>query len=74
MPDEPVFDDGSEVEVVIEEDDPPSSGVWVDNEQDGVFDLSQEEAEAGDFLGQVIDVDDDEDDGLQWGTIEEPVL
>lgn len=46
-----------------------------DHEIDGCdIELTEEEAEAGKFLGLVIDTYDDVDDGLQWGTIENPVL
>lgn len=58
-----VFDDGSEVEIVIEPDDPPKSGVWVDHEQ-FYDDMTPEELAEGDRLGREIDVDNDWDTGL----------
>jgi len=74
MPDkEMAFDDGSEVEIECEEEDPPRSGEWVDSES--LFDeMTEEETEAGEFLGKVIDPDDDEDSGEQWGTVENPTM
>lgn len=62
--DEPVFDDGSEVEVVTPEDDPPRSGEWVDVEPSAVP-ITEAEAELGRYLGEAIDVDDDDDDGTE---------
>jgi hypothetical protein len=67
------YNDGSEVLVNAEEEDPPKSGVWVDSE-DLITDPTDDELNAGEFLGQAIDVDDDEDDGSKWGTIDEPAL
>lgn len=67
---EPVFDDGSEVEVVTPVEDPPRSGVWVDAEPSTVP-VTAEEAELGRYLGEAIDVGDDEDDGsaaAEWLT------
>lgn len=62
MPDDDVFNDGSEVEVVCEPDDPPSSGEWVDSE-DLIQNPTPEELAMGEVMGQAIDVDDDEDNG-----------
>lgn len=72
MPDEPAYDDGSEIVVVTPQDDPPS-GEYVDAEE-LIHNLTDEEMAAGQFLGEVIDVDDDEDDGSQWGSFEEPTM
>lgn len=63
MPDHEPLDDGSEVEIVCERDDPPSSGEWVDHEK-FYDDLTVTEVTAGNHLGRTIDVDDDEDNGL----------
>lgn len=70
--DEAVFDDGSTVFVVTPEDDPPS-GEYVDT-HDVLDELTEEEEAAGDFLGQATDVDNDEDNGSQWGTVENPTV
>jgi hypothetical protein len=59
------YDDGSSVEVTTPEDDPPSSGHWADPEE-ALHDPTEEELEAAEFLRQVIDPDDDNDNGLQW--------
>jgi hypothetical protein len=73
MPDDPVFDDGSQVVFVTPEEDPPRSGEWVDQE-DMILTPTDDEVAAGEFLGQAIDIDDDEDNGSQWGTIENPTM
>jgi len=58
-----VFDDGSEVTIVVEPDDPPKNGIWVDHEE--FFQtLTPEELAEGKRLGETIDVDDDWDTGL----------
>lgn len=44
-----------------EVDDPPRSGVFIDPEE---FVPTAEEIAEGNRLGQVIDVDDDEDNGV----------
>lgn len=62
--DDPVFDDGSEVEIVTPVDDPPRSGEWVDVEPSSVP-ITDAEAELGRYLGEAIDVDDDDDDGSE---------
>jgi hypothetical protein len=59
---EPVFDDGSDVEVVTPVEDPPRNGVWVDMEPSSVP-ITDAEAELGRYMGEAIDPDDDEDDG-----------
>lgn len=60
------YDDGSEVEIETEPDDPPSSGVWVDPEE-AIHNPTSEEWVEGMRLGQAIDVDDDEDNGMPGG-------
>ena len=74
MPDEePVFDDGSDVEIVTDEEEPPRSQVWNDSEE--FFEnITEEEMAAGEFLGKANDPDDDEDNGSQWGTVENPAM
>jgi len=72
MPKEQVYDDGSEVVIVTEEDDPPK-GPYVDSEE-VIENMTGSELEAGEFLGAAIDPDDDEDDGSKWGTIENPTM
>jgi hypothetical protein len=62
-PDDPVYDDGSEVEIVTEADDPPSSGEWVDSE-DIIHDPTPEELAAGKLMGELVDPDNDEDNGM----------
>jgi hypothetical protein len=57
------YDDGSEVEVETEQDDPPSSGQWVDPEE-FIHNPTDEEVAEGERLGNEIDIDDDEDNGL----------
>lgn len=57
------YDDGSEIEVVTEPDDPPSSGEWIDSEE-MIHNPTEEEVSEGRRLGEVIDIDDDEDNGL----------
>jgi hypothetical protein len=49
---------------VLEPDDPPKSGMWVDSEDDVLAQPTEAELEAGKRLGEVIDTDDDEDTGL----------
>lgn len=40
----------------------------MDNDaEDAIHNPTEEELAAGDFLGQVINIFDDEDDGSQWG-------
>jgi hypothetical protein len=63
MPDEQVYDDGSEVEIEVDPEEPPDR--WVDSEEI-LQNPTRGELEAGEFLGQAIDVDDDDDNGLQW--------
>lgn len=42
-------------------DEPPSSGVWVDEHTE----IDDEEAALGNALGERIDPDDDQDNGLE---------
>jgi hypothetical protein len=50
--------------IVLQSDDPPRSGVWVDSEDDVLAQPTLAELEAGQRLGEIIDTDDDEDSGL----------
>ncbi len=59
-----VFDDGSDIEIEIEPDDPPRSGQWVDHEDFLGEGLTDAEIEIGNVMGEIIDVDDDTDSGL----------
>lgn len=74
MPEEQVFDDGSEVEYEAPVDDPPS-GEYVDS-HDVIADALRDpdQVAAGEFLGLAIDPDDDTDNGSQWGTPENPTM
>lgn len=58
----PVFDDGSEVVVETPQEDPPRSGQWADAEPSNVP-LTEDEAALGRYLGEAIDVEDDDDNG-----------
>jgi hypothetical protein len=58
-----VYDDGTEVEIETEPEDPPRSGEWVDPEEFFEHPTDEELAE-GERLGREIDIDDDEDSGL----------
>jgi hypothetical protein len=74
MPDdELVYNDGTEVEVTLEPEDCPTGDDYVDSE-DVIAERSEDEEAAGEFLGAAIDIDDDEDDGSKWGTVEEPTM
>jgi hypothetical protein len=48
-------------EVLAELDDLPKGGAWADEHPE----LTDDEVEAGERLGRSIDVDDDDDNGLQ---------
>lgn len=61
MPDM-AYDDGSDQVIICPPEDPPKSGVWVDGHVHAT-DLTPEEIEAGNALGESIDIDDDEDNG-----------
>jgi hypothetical protein len=54
--------DGNALTLVVYPDDPPKSGVWVDN--DAVVSApTEEEIAEGKRLGETIDADDDDDSG-----------
>jgi hypothetical protein len=65
MPD-PVFDDGSTIEVYCPVESPGT------DHSDLV--ATEEDIAAGDFLGSAIDPDDDNDNGEQWGTVDDPTM
>jgi hypothetical protein len=46
-------------------DKPPRSGSWVDLHDDVLEQITPEEIDAGERLNELIDVDDDDDNGLQ---------
>ena len=73
MPDDnAAYDDGSEVDIVTDVEDPPRSGKWVDAE---AFVPTDDELEMGQLLGETIDVDDDDDNGAATiRAIEELIL
>jgi hypothetical protein len=56
------YNDGSEVEIVCEPEDPPKSGVWVDGHVHA-DEMDAEMIAKGNMLGEVIDIDDDDDNG-----------
>jgi hypothetical protein len=53
-----------EENIVLEPDEPPKSGAWVDSEDDVLAQPTEAELEAGKRLGEIIDTGDDEDTGL----------
>jgi hypothetical protein len=59
-----MYIDDNEV-IDLDSDTPPSSGTWLDAEGDVLALLTEEEAEAGERLHELIDPDDDDDNGLQ---------
>lgn len=70
MTDEQVFDDGSDVVIVCDEDHDLPEG-FVDHDE---LHATIPEMEAGEFLGKVIDPDNDDDNGSQWGTVDNPTM
>ena len=50
----------------LDSDSPPVSGSWLDPHDDALAGLTPEEAAAGERLGELIDLDDDDDAGLQY--------
>jgi len=60
-PDEPPDET---VNLTVYPDDPPTSGDWVDNDE-VIAEPTEEELEEGRRLGEEIDVDDDEDAGVE---------
>jgi hypothetical protein len=61
--DEYVFHDGSDVEIDAPADDPPRSGEWIDAEP-AQEPLTDAEAALGAYVGDAIDINDDEDNGV----------
>lgn len=66
MPEDMAFDDGSEVEIEVEpeEGEPPDITACQVLEE-----RTEEDEELGAFLGGIIDIDDDEDDGSKWAGV-----
>jgi hypothetical protein len=60
-PEDPAPDET--VNLTVYPDDPPTSGDWVDND-DAISEPTEEELEEGRRQGEEIDVDDDEDAGV----------
>ena len=50
----------------LDAESPPSSGSWLDPHDDALDGLSPDEAAAGERLGELIDLADDDDTGLQY--------
>ena len=46
-------------------EEPPNSGEWSDSEDDVLALITPEEVDAGERLHELIDPDDDDDNGLQ---------
>lgn len=51
--------------VYLAADEPPSSGTWVDSHDDVLTRITKQEIEAGELLRELIDPNDDDDNGLQ---------
>jgi hypothetical protein len=51
--------------VYLAADEPPSSGMWVDSHDDVLTRITKQEIEAGELLRELIDPNDDDDNGLQ---------
>jgi hypothetical protein len=51
--------------VYLDADEPPRSGAWVDP-HDVLGKMTPEEIDAGERLSQLIDTDDDDDNGLLY--------
>lgn len=63
MPAGDAYDDGSEIQIVTDQDDPPSSGEWVDSE-DAIHNPTDAELDAGQLMGELILIDNDRDNGM----------
>ena len=50
----------------LDPDQPPASGVWLDPHDDALGGITTEEAAAGERLRELIDLNDDDDSGLQY--------
>lgn len=57
-----VYDDGSDVEIETEPEDPPRSGEWIDSEIH-LANPNDDELAMGKALGEGIIVEDDDDNG-----------
>jgi hypothetical protein len=56
---------GNEI-IDLDSDQPPASGLWLDPHDNALDEISADEAAAGERLGELIDLDDDDDSGLQY--------
>lgn len=56
------YDDGSEVVIRVDPEDPPESGVWVDSEA-FIEAPTEDEIAMGNLLGKETHTGDDEDNG-----------
>jgi hypothetical protein len=65
---EPDLDVEADVEdplnLVVYPDEPPKSGEWVDSE-DALAEPTEEELEAGRLMGEQIEVENDDDTGVE---------
>lgn len=50
----------------LDPDEPPRSGTWLDSEDEVLANITADEIAAGERLRELIDVDDDDDSGLQY--------
>lgn len=50
----------------LDAEEPPGSGGWADVHEDVLDLMSSEDYEAGNRLGELIDISDDDDNGLQY--------
>ena len=57
--DEPTPEEEPQVNIVLEEDEPPKGGVWYEHTP-----LTEAEIEQGNALGHAIDTEDDNSTGL----------
>lgn len=57
------YENGTTDEIELEPDEPPKSGEWVDV-HDVLANPTDEEIEAGNAMGEAIDPDDDDDNGV----------
>jgi hypothetical protein len=51
--------------VFLPADEPPRTGEWADSHDDALALITQEEVDVGERLAELIDPDDDDDNGLQ---------
>jgi hypothetical protein len=58
------YEDGTEVEIEADSEDPPQSGEWVDSEVH-IANPTRDELAMGKVLGEQIIVEDDDDNGAR---------